>query len=201
MAQPKALKGLLSLLLLLFTFCILPATSYPTSLSHDKRTLNPAMPTVAEAQKHLKHVGKDKSIFYLSEVGDAVHKYAKAHGLKIISDADDGSHWATMEGGPFLERSMREIDDQPTWTDNELSEAMQVVSNAFAANAEGEVHVILPYHMPSRKNHWTGEFEELKKNKKVTKVWAFDMKNAHSMPKGKPRELWPHAQPKTEHAG
>ncbi|GLI79247.1 hypothetical protein PoHVEF18_007575 [Penicillium ochrochloron] len=106
-----------------------------------------------------------------------------------------------MEGGPFETRALREIADKPTWNDFESDEAIQALSDGFAMNEEGDVVVVLPYDIPNKSSHWYGESEVLKRNPKVDKILAFDMKNPAAVPQGSPRELWPREQPKTEHAG
>ena len=201
------LRGLLAILLLLFfAASIAPVHSYPTTLSNttqtlSKRTPNPKVPTAEEAVKHLKKLGPGKQVFYRGTVQLAASEYAKKIGGGFLEDASNGDGWATLKGGPFHERVMRMVDDKPTWDDEEVTEAVQAVSDAFALNSEGDVIVVLPYNIPNEHSHWDGEFEVLKENPKVDKVLAFDMKDSTVEPKGSPRELWPRPQPKTEHAG
>lgn len=199
-------RGLLAFFLLLFAVTIAPVHSYPTILSNttqilSKRTPIPEIPTAKTCAAHLKKLGPGKQVFYMSVTHEAASHYARKIGGGLIGEADTGDGWGRMEGGPFRERALREIDDKPTWTDAELEEAIQALSDGFALNAEGDVVVVLPYDNPSRASHWWGEFEVLKKNPKVDKILAFDMKNPTAEPQGSPRELWPKAQPKTEHAG
>lgn len=47
----------------------------------------------------------------------------------------------------------------PTWTDKELEEAIQALSDGFALNAEGDVVVVLSYEIPNKPSYWYGEFE------------------------------------------
>ncbi|KAF3393785.1 hypothetical protein F1880_004596 [Penicillium rolfsii] len=204
------LRGLhtffLLLLLIFLAVTIAPVHGYPNTLSNATRTLSkrtpiPKIPTARECAEHLRKLGPGKQVFYMSVTHEAASHYARRIGGGLIGEADNGDGWGSMEGGPFKERARREIDGKPTWTDEELEEAIQALSDGFALNAEGDVVVVLPYENPNRASHWWGELEVLKKNPKVDKILAFDMKNPAAEPKGSPRELWPKAQPKTEHAG
>lgn len=105
------------------------------------------------------------------------------------------------EGGPFREYLLRQCDDEPTWTDDEEWQAINIMSRAFAAESSGVATVVLPHNVHNTKNHWTGEFEALKANPNVHKVVAFDMKDCGAEPKGQPRELWPKNEDKSAHAG
>lgn len=202
-----SIRSLLFLFIsLFFAANIVPVCSYPTNLPNttqviSKRTPNPKIPTTEEAAKHLKPLGSGKQVFYRMECHEAASHLAREIGGGLLANADNGDHWASFDGGPFKERNLRMIDDEPTWTNRELDAAMQSVSNAYAMNAEGDAIVVLPYYMPNSPDWWDGEFEVLKKNPKVDKVLAYDMKNVKGVPQGSPRELWPKAQPKTEHAG
>ncbi|KAF4215269.1 hypothetical protein CNMCM8980_010347 [Aspergillus fumigatiaffinis] len=171
------------------------------ALSIEKRVRVPPIPSVADALKHLKKPAKGPALFYKSEVQVAATEYARANNLWLIGDADDGSGWANFEGGPFMVYTTMITNDLPTWSSNELTMAKAAVCNAYAHNAHGDTIVILPYDAAPRVSFWDGEFEMLKKNPKVDKILAYDMKDGTKMPQGQPRELWPREQPKTEHAG
>ena len=82
----------------------------------EKRVLIPALPTTEEAKAHMKDLGKDNYVFYTGECQYAASWYASQTGKGLMGNTDDGSGWATLEGGPFAERAEREIDDLPTWT-------------------------------------------------------------------------------------
>lgn len=201
------LRGFLTFFVyLIFAACIVPTHSYPTTLSNttqilEKRIPIPQIPTAEQAAEHLKPLGPGKQVFFMREVKEAASHYARRIGGGLLADADNGEGWATFEGGPFETRARRVIHNEPTWEDKEVDDAIQAVSNGFALNAEGDVVVVLPYYMSNRFTFWYGEYETLKKNPKVDKILAFDMKNPSAEPQGEPRELWPEAQSKTEHAG
>lgn len=137
----------------------------------------------------------------MSEVQEAASHYARRIGGGFLADADNGDGWATLEGGPFQIRNDLESRGKPTWNDQELAQAIQAVSNAFAYNAEGDVVVVLPYDMPDRPSYWPGEFATIKARGRVDKILAFDIKNPSAEPQGQPQEYWPEEQDKTEHAG
>ena len=120
--------------------------------------------------------------------------------MVMLANADDGSGWMEFEGGPFREYLLRQCDDEPTWTDDEEWQAINIMSRAFAAESSGVATVVLPHNVHNTKNHWTGEFEALKANPNVHKVVAFDMKDCGAEPKGQPRKLWPKNEDKTAHA-
>ena len=82
----------------------------------EKRVLIPALPTTEEAKAHMKDLGKDNYVFYTGKCQSAASWYASQTGKGLMGNTDDGSGWATLEGGPFAERAEREIDDLPTWT-------------------------------------------------------------------------------------
>lgn len=209
LAHLKALDLLMKLFV--FALCLIPTLAYPVNPSDvdlpdgmtifEKRTLNPPLPTLEEARKHVKSLPKDKSIFYLGECQKAASYYGSKNGMVMLANADDGSGWMQFEGGPFREYLLRQCDDEPTWTEDEEWQAINVMSRAFAAESSGVATVVLPHNVHNTKNHWTGEFEALKANPNVHKVVAFDMKDCSAEPKGQPRELWPRNEDKTAHAG
>ncbi|KAE8355432.1 hypothetical protein BDV28DRAFT_146106 [Aspergillus coremiiformis] len=171
------------------------------SQSIEKRAKVPLIPSVGEALNHLKKPAKGQSLFFQAEAIISASKYAQANNLWLLGDADDGSQWATFEGGPFMVYNVLRTRGQPTWDNNELQMAQAAVCNAYAHNAHGDTIVILPYREPRRFSFWHGELEMLKRNPNVGKILAYDMKDGTRMPEGAPRELWPEKQPKTEHAG
>ncbi|KAB8068840.1 hypothetical protein BDV29DRAFT_199109 [Aspergillus leporis] len=190
----------------IFTLWITLALGYSTdpplhSQSIEKRVKVPPVPSVGDALNHLKKPAKGQALFFQREVQLAASKYAQANNLWLLANADDGSHWAKFEGGPFMVYNAMRTKDLPTWNDKELEMAQAAVCNAYAHNAHGDVIVILPYHQPQRFTFWDGEFDMLKRNPNVDKILAYDMKDGTRMPEGVPRELWPREQPKTEHAG
>lgn len=210
------LRGLLGFFVyLVFAACIAPVHSYPTTLSNttqilEKRVPIPAIPTAAEAFDRLIPLGPGKQVFYGGGTLEAASHYARSIGGGLMANADNGEGWATLEGGPFEERIKRYLEDEPTWTDEELDQAVQAVSNAYAMHAEGDVVVVLAYDMPLpkdrvgsnyEKSYWYGEFETMVKKGKVDKILAFDMKNPSAEPQGQPREYWPEPESKTQHAG
>lgn len=112
--------------------------------------------------------------------------------MVMLANADD-----EFEGGPFREYLLRQCDDEPTWTDDEEWQAINIMSRAFAAESSGVATVVLPHNVHNTKNHWTGEFEALKASPNVHKVVAFDMKDCGAEPEGQPRELWSKKEDKT----
>ncbi|GAD98312.1 hypothetical protein MGYG_06584 [Paecilomyces variotii No. 5] len=206
MAKSTIYHFLSLLAFLLFAVGIVPVSSSPTGIAPTpglliKRVPDPKIPTKEEARKHLRPLGPGKQVFYRMECKEAASHYARKIGGGLLGNADDGSRWANFDGGPFHERALREIDDKPTWNDDELEEAITAVSQAYAMNAEGDAVVILPYHIPKSHDIWEDEYEILKASEKVTRILAYDMKNPNAEPQGEPRELWPISQPRTEHAG
>lgn len=107
----------------------------------------------------------------------------------------DQAGW-NSKAARFREYLMRQCDDEPTWTEDEEWQAINVMSRAFAAESSGVATVVLPHNVHNTKNHWTGEFEALKANPNVHKVVAFDMKDCSAEPQGQPRELWPKTRTK-----
>lgn len=181
--------------------------SYPTALSNttqilEKRVLVPPIPAISKFVEHLKPFPPGKQyVFYGGGTQLAASHYARKVGGGLLADADDGEGWATFEGGPFQMRNELKSRGIPTWNDQEDFQAVQVLSNAYAWIAEGDVVVVLAYDMPDRPSHWPGEYETMTNTGKVRKILAFDMKDPTAEPQGEPREFWPKPQPKTEHAG
>ncbi|BCR92164.1 uncharacterized protein ACHE_80064A [Aspergillus chevalieri] len=204
LAHLKALDLLMKFFI--FALCLIPALAYPVNATDslttlEKCTLNPPLPTLQEARQHVKKLPKDKSIFYLGQCQMAASFYGSKHGMVMLANADDGSGWLQFEGGPFHEYVSRQCDDEPTWTEDEEWQAINIISQAFAAESSGVATVVLPYIVHDSKNHWDGEFETLKVNPNIHKVVAFDMKDCTADPQGQPRELWPRNEAKTAHAG
>lgn len=180
--------------------------SYPTTLSNttqilEKRVLIPPIPPLAEFVRHLRPLGPGRQVFYGGGTQQAASHYARRIGGGLLGNADTGDGWATFQGGPFQIRNDLMSRGRPTWNDQELFQAVQAISNAFAWIASGDVVVVLAYNMPNIPSHWPGEFETLKRNPNVDKILAFDMKDPTAEPQGQPRELWPKEQAKTENAG
>ncbi|ODM20249.1 hypothetical protein SI65_03302 [Aspergillus cristatus] len=107
LAHLKALDLLMKLFV--FALCLIPTLAYPVNPSDvdlpdgmtifEKRTLNPPLPTLEEARKHVKSLPKDKSIFYLGECQKAASYYGSKNGMVMLANADDGSGWMQFEGG------------------------------------------------------------------------------------------------------
>jgi hypothetical protein len=201
------LRGLFTFFVyLVFAAYITPVHSYPTTLSNtteilEKRILNPPIPAPSVFLEHLKPLGPGKQVFYGGGTHVAASHYARRIGGGLLGDADIGDGWANLEGGPFGMRNLLASKGIPTWNDEELTQAVQAISNAFARNAEGDVVVVLAYDMPDRFSYWPGEYKTMTETGKVDKILAFDMKDLSAEPQGQPREYWPKEKPKTEHAG